>query len=439
MRLMTIKHFRALGIATLVALGACNLDKTNPNAPTQTTILGTREGVTALAIGLQARFGSGMSAFIYPGGLISDEFGTPIAALQSYKDTELGTLSQTYDAVESPWQTHYQTIKTADDLLTAAPLVDLGDQTTSGIVGMTYLLKAASLGDLIQLYQKIIINPRATPQTFVDRPTALTYILGLLDTALVQNRRFPTRSVFDASIRARNFDVTNTTLAMQARYQRLAGNWQAALAAANQVDTAVVSLMPFSDQAINPIFDLSSRSSYVRPRDTLRIVSEAGDARVAFHITGATVNGTVRPIRSFAQFAATTSSIPLYWPGEIMLIKAEAYANTGQLALAAAQVNYVRTRCGGASTQPKACLTALPAASLTTQAQIIAEIYQQRKFELFATGLRWEDVRRQGLVSATSPFAKRCWLLYPNSERNTQPNVPADPADPPATLSGCAQ
>jgi hypothetical protein len=121
-----------------------------------------------------------------------------------------------------------------------------------------------------------------------------------------------------------------------------------------------------------------------------------------------------------------------------MLIKAEAYANTGQLALAAAQVNYVRTRCGGTNNQPKACLQALPPASLSTQAQIIAEIYNQRKFELFATGLRWEDVRRQGLVSQTSPFAKRCWLLYPSSERNTEPNVPANPTgDPPTAPSKC--
>jgi starch-binding outer membrane protein, SusD/RagB family len=434
---MTRLSIRILGAAALVLSGACNLDKTNPNAPTQATILETREGITALAIGAQARFGSGMSSFIYPGGLISDEFGTPIAALQSYKDAEVGSLAETYDAVESPWQTHYQTIKTANDLIANVAKVDLGDQTTSGILGMSYLLKAASLGDLIQLYQKIILNPNVTPQVFVDRPTALVNILGLLDTALAQTRSFPTRTVFDANIRAKGFDVANTALAMQARYQRLAGNWAAALTAANQVDTSVVSVMPFSDQAINPIYDLSSRSSYVRPRDTLRVIAEAGDARVAFNLTGATVAGTVRPIRSFAQFSATTSPIAFYWPGEVMLIKAEALANTGQLAAAAAQVNYVRTRCGGLANQPKACLPALPAASLTTQAQIIAEIYNQRKFELYATGLRWEDVRRLGLVSGTSPYAKRCWLLYPNSERNTEPNVPPNPADPPAALSGC--
>jgi hypothetical protein len=223
---------------------------------------------------------------------------------------------------------------------------------------------------------------------------------------------------------------------MQARYQRLARNWQAALAAANAVDTSVVSLMPFSDQAVNPIYNVSI--TQVRPRDTLRLAAEPGDARVAFHISGPTVQGNVRPLRSFTQFGVRTAPVPLYWPGEVMLIKAEAYASTGQLALAAAQVNYVRTRCGGASNQPKACLPELPSASLSTQSQILAEIYKQRKYELFATGLRWEDVRRQGLVSQTSAFAKRCWLLYPNSERNTEPNVPANPSnDPPQTPSSC--
>ncbi|MEP6508825.1 MAG: RagB/SusD family nutrient uptake outer membrane protein [Gemmatimonadales bacterium] len=434
---MTNKSLYACFFAAAAMLNGCNLDKTNPNAPSQGTILSSRDGIVALAVGLQGRYATSMAYFIYPGGLISDELGTPIAALQSYKDAEVGALSDTYGAVEDPWTTHYQTIKSADDLITNAPSVNLGDQSLSGILSISYLLKGAAMGEMIQQYQKIIVNPRAATPVFVDRATALASVLSLLDSAFAQNARFTTRTEFDASIKAAGFNVKNTILAMQARYQRMANNWPAALAAANAADTSVVSFMNFSDQAINPVFDLSSRSSYIRPRDTVRVIAEAGDARIAFNITGATVAGTVRPIRSFAQYPATTSPIAFYWPGELMLIKAEAWANTGQLALAGQMVNYVRTRCGGAANQPKACLPALPGSELTTQAQIIAEIYKQRKFELFGTGLRWEDVRRQGLVSATSPFAKRCWLLYPNSERNTEPNVPANPTDPPASLSTC--
>jgi hypothetical protein len=434
---MTNKSRYTIAFAAAAMLAGCNLDKTNPNAPSQGTILTSRDGIVALAVGLQGRYATGMAYFIYPSGLISDELGTPIAALQSYKDAEVGALADTYGVVEDPWTTHYQTIKSADDLIANAPGVELGPETLSGILSISYLLKAASLGELIQQYQKIIINPRASTQTFVDRATALPAILALLDSALTESDRFATRAEFNGSIKAAGLNVKNTNLSMQARYQRLATNWPAAIAAANAVDTSVVSFMNFSDQAINPVFDLSSRSSYIRPRDTVRVIAEPGDARIAFNITGPTVAGTVRPIRSFAQYPATTSPIAFYWPGEIMLIKAEAWANTNQLALAAQMVNYVRTRCGGAANQPKACLPALPASALETKDQIIAEIYKQRKFELFGTGLRWEDVRRLGLVSATSPFAKRCWLLYPNSERNTEPNVPANPSDPPASLSSC--
>jgi hypothetical protein len=435
---MTNKSIFAFAFATAAMLTGCDLDKNNPNAPSQGTILNSRDGIVALAVGLQGRYATGMAYFIYPSGLISDELGTPIAALQSYKDAEVGALADTYGVVEDPWNTHYQTIKSADDLIGNAANVNLGGETLSGILSLSYLLKGASLGELTQQYQKIIVNPRAATPEFVDRPTAIAAVLALLDSALIENNKFATRSEFSTSIKAGGLNLQNTILAMQARYNRLANNWPAALAAANAVEKSVVSFMNFSDQAINPVFDLSSRSSYIRPRDTVRVIAEPGDARIAFNITGPTVAGTVRPIRSFAQYPATTSPIAFYWPGEIMLIKAEAWANTNQLALAAQMVNYVRTRCGGAANQPKACLPALPASELTTKEQIVAEIYKQRKFELFGTGLRWEDVRRLGLVSATSPYAKRCWLLYPNSERNTEPNVPANPSgDPPASFSTC--
>jgi hypothetical protein len=435
---MTNKSIKAICLVALATAGACNLDRNNPNAPSQETILNSREGIVALAVGLQARFGSGMASFIYPGGLISDELGTPIAALQSYKDAEVGALADTYNAVEEPWATHYQTIKTADDLINNARNVVLGPETESGILSIAYLLKGASLGDLLQQYQQIVVRPESANPPFVDRPTAIAAVLSLLDSALAEHTKFNTRTEFDGTIKANTFNVRNTIYAMQARYNRLANNWTAALAAANQVDTSVVSLMPFSPQAVNPVFDLTAVSSYIRPRDTVRVIAESGDARIPFFITGATVAGTVRPIRSFANVTTNSSPLAFYWPGEIMLIKAEAWANTNQLALAAQMVNYVRTRCGGAANQPKACLPALPLSSLTTKEQIIAEIYKQRKFELYSTGLRWEDVRRQGLVSATSPFAKRCWLLYPNSERATNTSVPGNPpTDPPTALSTC--
>lgn len=432
--------------AAALALAGCKsdlLDVSNPNAPTQGEILNTRAGVVALAIGLQARYADGLRDFISTSGLISDEFGAPPGALQSYKDTETGTLVNTYDPVELPWQKHYRTIKTANDLIANASKVGLGDSTQSGVLAMAYLLKAASIGELLQQYQQVILDPTKTPSTFVDRATALKDVLTLLDSARTQYLAVKPGSEFNGSIRAPGFDVLNTIYAFQARYARLAGDYPTALAAANLVDTSVVSTLPFSPpSSINPIYDLSANAGYIRARDTLRATAEPGDARVAFHIvtTGAATPGAIRPLRPFAYLASNAGAapLPLYWPGEVELIRAEALVAAGNLGGAAVSVNAVRTKCGGASVQPKACLPALGNASLATSSQIVAEIYKQRRFELFATGLRWEDARRLGQVYATSPVAKRCWLLYPYSERSTDSNVPADPSgDPPSTPSTC--
>lgn len=431
-------------VAALAVAGCKSdiLDVSNPNAPTQGVVLGTRAGVVAVAVGLQARYADGLRDFISTSGLISDEFGAPTGALQSYKDTENGQLVNTYDPVELPWQKHYRTIKTANDLITNAPKVGLGDSTQSGVLALAYLLKAASIGELAQQYQQVILDPTASTITFVDRPTALNAVLALLDSARTQYLAVRPGSEFNGSIIAPGFSLINTIYAFQARYARLAGNYTLALSAANSVDTSIVSTLPFSPpSSVNPIYDLSANAGYIRARDTLRLVAETGDARVPFHIvtTGAATAGATRPLRPFAYLASNTGAapLPLYWPGEVELIRAEALVATGSLPQAAASVNAVRTKCGGGSVQPKACLPALPASSLSTSAQIIAEIYNQRKFELFATGLRWEDVRRLGEVYKGSPFGKQCWLPYPYSERSIDGSTPSDPGEVGATPTSC--
>jgi len=423
-----------LWLAGTTLVTACNLDLTNPTAPTEQDILTTREGIVALAVGLQARYGAGMADFVYPGGLVTDELGATLAALPSYKDVEAGNdMINTFDAVETPWRSHYRTIKTADDLLNNARNVTLGDSTLSGILTISYLFKAMSLGELLQLYQRIPITTyHVTAPTFVDRATALATVLALLDSALTQYKAVNPGSEFNTSIRAAGLDVKNTIFAMQARYERIAGNDAAALAAADSVNLGVASVMPFSDQAINPIHDLSNRAGYVKPVDSLRLQAEAGDTlRIRYHVTVAAITGNLQALDNFTQYASNSAPIPFYYPGEVMLIRAEALLNQADIPGARAAVNAVRAKCGGAPNQPIACLAPLADTLLDTDPEIRAEIYRQRRFELYATGLRWEDARRLGLVGAGS-LAYRCWLVYPFSERNVNPNVPPDPEPPQA-------
>jgi hypothetical protein len=139
-------------------------------------------------------------------------------------------------------------------------------------------------------------------------------------------------------------------------------------------------------------------------------------------------------------YATNTAPIPTYYPDEVLLIKAEALVNLNQLAAAQAVVDSVRTDCPGegrVTDDPGPCLPALIGPQ--TAAQLLAEIYRNRRYELFATGLRWEDLRRLGQIGATE-VGKRCWLLYPVVERNANPdNVPADPelTEPPTNNNAC--
>ena len=107
----------------------------------------------------------------------------------------------------------------------------------------------------------------------------------------------------------------------------------------------------------------------------------------------------------------------------------------------------VRTDCAGGRglDDPKACLPALTAQ--LSQVDLLTEIYTQRRYELFGTGLRWEDTRRRnavrgGVAAPAVPVdGQRCWLPYAVGDRNANANatfaVLPDPTEPTTFPSGC--
>ena len=428
-------------LAGVAVLASCNLDLTNPNTASQQATFTTHDGIIALATGLQSRYGETMDNFAYPGGFITDEMGARTGALLSYRDAENGILFNTYDAVETSWQAHYRAIKTANDVIANAPGVALTDSTLSGIMSMAFLVKAMAYGQLVQQYQDAGVNLTTIgqPGTFVDRATAMDTVLALLDSAFARYQSVVPGSEFRTKVLAPGFDLLNTIYAMQARYHRLTNDWAGALAAAQQVNLGVVSQVPFSAQEINPIYNRSELAGYIYPRDTLRLEAEPGDQRVGFHIGGDTVPGNVRPLRHFAQYQSADAPIAVYYPAEIRLIIAEAAANASDLGTARNEINAVRTECGSGLHEPQPCLPALTDTDLPTQAAVIAQIYHERQISLFATGLRWEDARRLNSVGGPGAIAKRCWLIYPQSESSINPNTPADPepSEPSATPESC--
>ena len=438
---------RALAAALCAtALAGCDLDTSNPNAPQQDVALTTAEGIAGVAVGLQARYLLSTGNFIYSAGLLTDELGATSAALVNVRDAERGRVENTAGVTSDVWFSEYRTIKTANDLIVNAPLVELdAPGTTSGILALAYTLTAGAIGELVQAYQRIADDDVGNPTpACIPRAAAIARALALLDSADAQLNATPASATFTTRILGTGLDLRNTTRAFRARLLRLSGPTAlaATLAAANTVDRRTSAVLQATDQSVNPLFNTASGSSGVLPRDAFRTSVLAANpldtARVNYHVTTAAVTGFFQPLDNYRRYGTATASVPLWYPDEVLLIKAEALVGLGRLAEAQAALDSVRTDCGGlVATDPNACLA--PLGAQRTAAELTAEIYANRRAELFATGQRWEDSRRLGQLGTTS-VGKRCWLPYPIAERNANPtNVPEDPEpiDAPATIASC--
>ena len=72
--------------AVLIGGGACSLDLTNPNSPTESQVTSSVDNVIGLATGLQARFAASYGNFAYTAGLVTDEAARVASLLTDVSD-----------------------------------------------------------------------------------------------------------------------------------------------------------------------------------------------------------------------------------------------------------------------------------------------------------------------------------------------------------------
>jgi hypothetical protein len=440
-----------LGAFAAISLAACNLDLQNPNQPTTEQVTSSPDGVIALATGLQGRFSVSYGNYAYMAGLVTDEFASTTAALISISDAEQGSVPPGTGIDENVFNSVYRTVRTADDLLTGANALagqfDAG--THSGLRALAFALKAESLGEALQTYQQIPINTfGVTAPTYVPRSEALPLVRQLLDSAEAEIAATAPSAFFNNSILTPGVNLPNVVHLFRARYARMAGDDATALSASNLVSRsgpAAMSVLTFPAPNVNFYANVTGGTNGIAPRRQWRTSMTGGDQRFTwFVVPSTTLTGRVGALLDpWNRYANPQSPLPVYFPDEALLIKAEALANQGQLAESQAVLDSVRTDCNGnrGLDDPKACLA--PLVGALTQAQLIAEIYNQRRYELLGTGLRWEDSRRRNLIRG--PVAapgvpldgQRCWIPYAIGDRNSNPNVPPDPAEPTTFPSGC--
>lgn len=442
-------------ISLTVAVGGCTLDLQNPNSPTETQVTTSPDGVIALATGLQARFATSYFSFAYTAGLVTDEFAATSAALISISDAEQGAVPSGTAIADNVFNNVYRTVRTADDLLAGADAMaaQLDAGTRSGLRALAFTLKAEALGEALQSYQKLPINTygQVSP-TYATRAEALPYVRALLDSAANQVSTTPPSTFFSTNILTPGVNLTGMIQMFRARYARLANDNANAVTYANLVPrsgTTALSLLQFPAPTVNPFANVTGGPNGIAPRRQWRLSMAVGDQRAAYFVVpSTTLSGRVGALLdNWNRYAGGNNPMPVYYPDEALLVKAEALAAQGQLAAAQAALDSVRTDCAGGRglDDPKACLPALTGA--LTQQQLLDEIYTQRRYELFATGLRWEDARRRSAVRgpvaapAVPTDGQRCWLPYAVGDRNANPNATftalPDPTEPSAFPASC--
>jgi hypothetical protein len=447
---MRMKMRQCAVAVVAIGLVACNLDLQNPNSPTETQVTTSVDGVIALATGLQNRYSQSYGNFAYMAGLVNDEFAAVSAALVSISDAEQGAVAPGTAIADNVFNSVYRTVRTADDLLAGSDALaaqfDAG--TRSGIRALAFALKADALGEALMSYQQIPIDTyQNTAPIYVGRSVALQRVRDLLDSAQNTIATTAPSTFFTTKILTPGVNLSNMIQLFRARYARIANDWPAALAAANQVSrtgTTALSALQFVSPTVNFFSNVTGGANGIAPRRQWRLSMTGGDQRFTYFVTPSTVTGRVGSLLdAWNRYATATAPLPVYMPDEALLIKAEALANMTPLSQAVAALDSVRTDCTGGRgiDDPKACLAAYSGAF--TQTAVLDDIYLQRKYELFGAGLRWEDSRRRtairGPVStpAVPVDGQRCWLPYAVGDRNANKNVPADATEPSTFPATC--
>ena len=427
-----------------LGLAACSLDLVNPNAATVEQALTTREGVLALSLGLRQLYSTAaLDPLIVATGTTAREL-KGVNTFVNVIELELGgTLLPPNNAnITALYARHYRVANVADQLIAAAPVVLATDAGTRGLVlAHAYLFKAAALAGIATGFEQgpLTANPAGNgTMPFVPRAQLLAEAVRLLDLATQELAAAPASPEFASQVQGTAFNLPNTVQAYRARFNLRAGNYAAALTAANLVSLTVRSAFSYSLQNPNPVFNTTGLVVNFRPRDLFGLPAdlvETGDGRLAFYLSGPVVvdrsNGSVTNVRTLAGFfTSQTSDIPAYLPDEMRLIRAEANlrAATPNLPAALIDINAVRTQTAG---DPFLVHAGLPAyAGPLTAADLLTEVYKQRCAELFLSGQRLEDSRRFGRPTPPASLTERTrnFYPYPQQERLNNPNTP--PTDP---------
>ncbi len=327
--------------------------------------------------------------------------------------------------ITSPWAARYQVVKNCNILIQAATNSSLiSAAQKNGYIAFAQTIKAYQLLMNLNLtYTNGIRVNVADPDhlgPFVTYDAGLTAITALLDSA---KTTFSTATVSFPLAGFGNFSdaagLTQFNRALAARVAVYQKNWQTAL---NDLSASFLTLSNAnnvfaegvyhvfgtgSGDQLNPVFIPQNQTGEVRVAHPTYISDiEAGDNRISKVSLRATPASQSNLSSNYDVWLYTSSTAPvgIIRNEELILIYAEANIQLNNLSEGVNAINIIRNGHG------------LPSYSgAVTQAALITEMLNQRRYSLAFEGHRWVDLRRYGLLK-TLPIDRpgdQVWTLFP--------------------------
>ncbi len=422
----------------MLLLGSCEKEYTNPNAATKDAVINSVDGLLGLVVGIKREYSVGATSALYnlisANGLTTKELfvintgNGELAALEAGR----GNVGNANAFVNNIW-TSSNLVKAYSQLLIDNAKIATDQGTFTGILVYGHYFKALSIGTMAQFWEQVpteIITSGdflgGRNANFKPRTEALQEAIQLLEDAAGALAKTPISAYFNTKV-GTDINMTNAIQALLARYYTMVGNSAKALEAANKVDLTSKSIFKYDAINQNPVFrtSLVNNNTYNGLYNfglTGALAPDPADGRIPFYLG----TNPVTNVKVQGFFKSDTDPIPVYLPGEIILIKAEAYARQNQLPQAIAELNKVLTKTNDAF----AVNANLPVYSgAQTQEAVLQEIYRNRCIELYMSGLKLEDSRRFNRPGPNDANAERNrnFYPYPLRERTNNPNTPADP------------
>ncbi|WP_291864762.1 RagB/SusD family nutrient uptake outer membrane protein [Maribacter sp.] len=430
-----ILKFIALSLLVLTGV-SCNTEYLDPNSTLEPDVVNSTDNLIKLINGIQQRWSSDRSGVLYTNTHIS---GLNTGELRLLNPGNLGenglvlggvNVDGGNEILNNIWTNAMLCRKEANTIINAADQATDNTELANSLKAYGLFYRALVHGTLIQVYERIPVEIIENAP-FVDKSAVLQNAIADLEEAKSHIGTGISSEVVSGVFGS--VDIENSVNALLARFNLMAGNYTEAVTAATEVDLNVKSTWEFDAAVPNALAFWFGSQNVTQAKDTSfglpgSLMPDPADARIPFYVTAEDFSIPSPNYQVVGFYTDNLDEVPVYLPGEMLLIIAESHARNNNLVDAEIALNAVLTKT--ATTDVFGLGAGLPVYSgALTQEALLDEIYKNRRIELYLSGLGLEDTRRFGRPGAQEADAERNrdYYPYPNAERDNNTNTPVNP------------